>query len=414
MAAKEKLTHYENLELVLDVKDLKSLLIYSYKKISKMSSDELAYEYLRRNPKYISFVKESVDELFKVNDNISLLEAKARQIQEESKYMFLHNASDTMAYFDLKREYKVSDRIELLNSEFKAVYNNEEKYSAQEVKRKNPIFITSLLDQIGENRWLNELRPSINIEFNPYKKHDEIKKNFEEFLRLFNNESILNKMNYISSPNCLLDSGDYDDFINQKIQAQGSPKKPEIKLFLFDMMYILGLNNIENHKYKYTISQSNYMIMQEIFSECFEKDEESGKRIDFVNEYLELDSKNDIHEHIKVSYEDSLVKETKIESQSTHTYRLNEKAIREIKQTKKYIFGDYLKLIYPYKSVDMFLSSVEKNQQYSDVTKTDFNTYTELLKKEFLLKDFETKKRNIEHIYSTPYDYVAEKFSARK
>ena len=186
----------ENLHILFEKlqadNSLINLLAFNYKKISMMNSDELAYEYLRRNPEFILNVLRDEKKL-KETKNLNHLIVDIKYFYQKK---YLYNPFDIYGKYYNIEDFKLDTQLNSLENKivdsyhysFKKVIQENEtakshyvnlyntdfyitKYAdidAYKNKQQNAIPLESLTKPINTQRWLGWLRPSINLEINPY------------------------------------------------------------------------------------------------------------------------------------------------------------------------------------------------------------------------------------------------------
>lgn len=384
-------------------KDLVNLLSFYYKKIISMNSDELAYEYLRRNPLFISDILKDFKEM-ETSDNINnfIFEIK---YDYQKKYLYnpidiyakLYNFEDISidrqltiltekskkyqgAFKDFRKEgeTKKSVYVNLYNVDINN--NNEVETDAYRHKQKNAIPLEGLFKPIETQRWLGWLRPSINIELFPNKNKDELKQALQKMLTLFDTNETLTKMNHISAPNYLLDYFNIDKFQNESLLLDiKSPRDAAMKLFWFDAKYIFNYE-----------TDFSFAKLREIFDLVFRLD------------------KHDFDQYIDISNKHNNIKDNNYE----HIFSL--KAKKAISEATTYIYGDYLKLIYPKVSIREHFFAVKDildckslffQCQYKSILEVSEEEYQEYYKI-LLNQDKETRIKIIQHIFRSPLDII--------
>ena len=385
--------------------NLVNMLSFSYKKIISMNSDELAFEYLRRNPLFILDILRDIKEMETTN-NIDKFIIEIKYYYQK-KYLYnpidiygrYYNFDDInidtqlsiLAERSKKYQYSFKDTIkkgETKKSQYVNLYNininnkNETDIDAYRHKQKNEITLEGLFKPIETQRWLGWLRPSINIEIFPNKNKDELKQAFQKMLTLFDTNEILTKMNYISAPNYLLDHYNIDEFQNESLLLDiKSPRDAAMKLFWFDAKYIFSYE-----------TDFSFSKLREIFDNVFESD------------------KNDFDDYIDIS--------NRYNDNENNHYNLifSSKAKKAISEATNYIYGNYLKLIYPEVSIREHFFAVKdildckylffkhQNKSILEVSATEYQEYY----KSLLNQDIETRTKIIQHIFRSPFDIIDE------
>lgn len=404
MARKTKVDLHDIYNTYEVEKDLVNLLAFNYKKIQSMNADELAFEYLRRNPKFIKDFLNDILNIQKTDNHLKYIAEMKYYYQKE----FLYNPIDIYGIFNNIEEKDINHQINILQEKLKKyhysfrdliqngetqksryvnLYNtdlNRQKKAEMDAavyKQNNPIYMEGLFKPVESQRWLNWLRPSINLEINPNKNKDELKESFQKLLTLFDENENLSNVNHISAPNYLIDYFDIEQFKDESLIVDiKSPRNPAEKLFWYDVKYIFS-------------AQTDFFFskLQEVYELAFPENNDYNEYIDIYNTSDEID-------------------------EITYDLKLSKKANQSIKEARKYIYGDYLKLLYPKISIEKHFFAIKdileiqmqtNDTGYKNITELSDSEY-EKLNNDLLHLSFDERMTIVKSILRTPLDIIDE------
>jgi len=274
---------------------------------------------------------------------------------------------------------KKSRYVNLYNTDFNI--QKKAEIDATINKQNNPIYMEGLFKPIETQRWLNWLRPSINLEINPNKNKDELKEAFQKLLSLFEENDKLSNMNHISAPNYLLDYFNIEEFKNESLIVEiKSSRNAAEKLFWYDVKYIFS-------------AETNFMFskLQEVYELAFPKN-------------------NNFDEYIKISNAFDTV------DNNSYLQKLSTKANKAIKEAQKYIYGDYLKLLYPPISIKKHFFAIQDilelqmqihDTGYKNITEFNISEY-EKINDELIQSSFINCIDILKYLLRTPLDIIDE------
>jgi len=195
-----------------------------------------------------------------------------------------------------------------------------------------------------------------------------------------NTNNKLNKLNHITAPNYILDYFDINELNAESLLLDiDPPRNVAKKLFWYDAQYIYGIK-----------TDLSFEILQKIYELAFEKDNDFNKYITISNSNEDVDN-------------------------NTYDLVLSRSAKNSINEAKKYIYGDYLKLVYPKISIEKHFFAVEDILECQLYKKIKFKTIQDITDKEYeeinkqiLYTNLETKLIIIQHLIRNPMDVIDE------
>jgi len=384
--------------------DLVNLLAFNYKKIQSMNTDELAFEYLRRNPK---FIKDFLDDMSNIQETDKLIKYKV-EMKHYYQKEYLYNPIDIYGIFNSIEEKDINHQIKLLKDKYKNYQYSFEEFiksgqtrksryinlyntdiniqkiadiDAYRNKQNNPINMEELFKPVESKRWLNWLRPSINLEINPNKNKEELKEAFQKLLTLFDENESLSKVNHISAPNYLIDYFDIESFKDESLSTDiKSPRNSAEKLFWYDVKYIFT-------------AQTDFFFskLQEVYELAFPDNNDFGEYIDIHNTSDDVDK-------------------------NSYKLKFTKKANMSVKEAQQYIYGGYLKLLYPKVSIEKHFFAIKdilevqmqtNNTGYKNIIELSDSEY-EKLNNDLLHRSFDERMKIVKYILRTPLDIIDE------